>query len=107
MKKTGGLRRRWLINTLGLICALGLVCVMAVTVYFAARYYSELEWDLNSRGENTKEIFSDHDGQSYRIDRRPYNHRVFYARGPLDARCNTCALRTVFDTVFLCVKARS
>ena len=32
---------------------------------------------------------------------------VFYARGPLDARCNTCALRTVFDTVFLCVKARS
>ena len=65
MKKTGGLRRRWLINTLGLICALGLVCVMAVTVYFAARYYSELEWDLNSRGENTKEIFSDHDGQSY------------------------------------------
>lgn len=65
MKKTGGLRRRWLINTLGLICALGLVCVMAVTVYFAARYYSELEWDLNSRGENTKEIFSDHAGQSY------------------------------------------
>ena len=65
MKKIGGLRRRWLLNTLGLILALGLVCVMAVTAYFAARYYSEMEQDLNRRGEYTKELFADHAGQSY------------------------------------------
>lgn len=64
-KKTGGLRRRWLINTIGTIIALGLVCVLAVTAYFAARYYSDMEMDLHNRGEDTKEIFADHAGQSY------------------------------------------
>ena len=40
MKKTGGLRRRWLLNTVGVVFALGLVCVMAVTASYATYYYS-------------------------------------------------------------------
>jgi len=32
MKKEYGLRRRWLLNTVGVICALGLVCVFVVTM---------------------------------------------------------------------------
>ena len=38
MKKTGGLRRRWLLNTVGVVFALGLVCVMAVTASYATYY---------------------------------------------------------------------
>jgi hypothetical protein len=30
-----GLRRRWLLNTVGVVTALGLVCVLAVTALFA------------------------------------------------------------------------
>ena len=33
MKKAGGLRKRWLLNTVGVVFALGLVCVMAVTAF--------------------------------------------------------------------------
>ena len=65
MKQAGGLRRRWLKNTLGVICALGLVCVLAVTAFFAAHYYSNMEFDLRSRGENTSEFFADYVGQNY------------------------------------------
>ena len=38
MKKLGGLRRRWLINTVGVVGTLGLVCVLIVTTVFAAYY---------------------------------------------------------------------
>ena len=65
MKQAGGLRRRWLKNTLGVICALGLVCVLAVTAFFAARYYSDMESGLRSRGENTSAFFADYVGQNY------------------------------------------
>ena len=61
----GGLQKRWLLNTASVVFALGLVCVLAVTAYFAARYYSDMEMDLHNRGEDTKEIFADHAGQSY------------------------------------------
>jgi len=36
MKKLGGLKKRWLMNTVSIILALGLVCVLAVTASFAA-----------------------------------------------------------------------
>jgi len=62
----GGLRRRWLINTVGVICALGLVCVLAVTASFAAYYYSNMESDMRSRAENTREFFADYIGQNYK-----------------------------------------
>ena len=51
MQKGKGLRRRWLINTAGMICALGLICVVLVTVLFGGYYYSAMESDMRMRVE--------------------------------------------------------
>ena len=59
MKKVG-LRKRWLTNTLSVICALGLVCALAVTAVFALHYYSNLESDLCFRAGTTSSLFSDY-----------------------------------------------
>lgn len=64
MVKVKGLRRRWLINTLGVIIALGLVCVFGITAVFAAYYYSTMESDLHYRAKITSEFFSDYQDQS-------------------------------------------
>ena len=58
MKKVSGLRKRWLINTVGIICALGMVCVLAVTASFAAYYYSNMRSDMYNRAETTTDFFS-------------------------------------------------
>ena len=58
--KIGGLRKRWLINTVGVIFALGLVCVLIVTASFAAYYYSNMESDMRNRAENTVRFFQDY-----------------------------------------------
>ena len=63
--KLGGLRRRWLMNTVGVVCALGLVCVLAVTAAFAAYYYSAMESDMRYRARNTTQYFSDNLYQNY------------------------------------------
>ena len=60
-----GLRRRWLINTVGVLTALGLVCVLAVTAVFAAYYYSSMESDMRYRARTTTEFFADYLNQSY------------------------------------------
>lgn len=60
-----GLRRRWLINTVGIISALGLVCVLAVTAMFAVYYYSSMESDMRYRARTTTEFFADYLNQSY------------------------------------------
>lgn len=60
-----GLRRRWLVNTVGVVCALGLVCVLAVTAVFAAHYYSTMESDMRYRARTTTEFFADYLNQSY------------------------------------------
>lgn len=52
MKKTGGLRKRWLLNTVGVVFALGLVCVMAVTASYATYYYSNMQSDMENRAKN-------------------------------------------------------
>ena len=65
MKKAGGLRRRWLMNTVGVICALGMVCVLAVTASFAAYYYSNMESDMRYRARTTTEFFADYINQNY------------------------------------------
>ena len=65
MKKAGGLRRRWLMNTVGVICALGMVCVLAVTASFAAYYYSKMESDMRYRAKTTTEFFADYINQNY------------------------------------------
>ena len=65
MKKVGSLRRRWLINTAGVIFVLGLVCVLAVTASFAAYYYSNMQSDLENRAKTTTEFFADYVNQDY------------------------------------------
>ncbi len=60
-----GLRRRWLLNTVGVVCALGLVCVLAVTAMFSAYYYSTMESDMRYRARTTTEFFADYLNQSY------------------------------------------
>ena len=62
---SGGLRRRWLINTAGVVFALGLVCVMAVTASFAAYYYSNMQSDMEDRAERTTEFFANYLDQNY------------------------------------------
>lgn len=65
MRRIKGLRHRWLLNTLSVICALGLVCVLAVTAMFAAYYYSSMESDMRYRARTTTEFFADYLNQSY------------------------------------------
>ena len=63
--KVKGLRRRWMINTVGVIGALGLACVLAITASFAAYYYSSMESDMRYRARTTTEFFADHLNQNY------------------------------------------
>ena len=65
MLKTKGLRRRWLINTVGVVCSLGLVCVLVITAVFAAYYYSEMVSDMRGRAETTTAFFADNMRQDY------------------------------------------
>ena len=65
MKKLSGLRRRWLLNTVGVVCTLGLVCVLAITAVFASSYYSNMRSDLQYRAKTTTEYFSQHLDQDY------------------------------------------
>lgn len=60
MFKVKGLRRRWLVNTLGILFVLGLVCVIAVTASFAAYYYATIESDMRYRAKSTTDFFSDY-----------------------------------------------
>ena len=65
MLKIKGLRRRWLINTVGVVCSLGLVCVLIVTAVFAAYYNSAMESDMRYRAKTTAEFFAEYLNQSY------------------------------------------
>ena len=60
-----GLRRRWIINTVGVVFILGLVCVFAITAVFAAYYYSSVQSDMQNRARTTTEFFSEYSHQSY------------------------------------------
>ena len=66
MKKVGGLRKRWLINTIGVVFALGLACVAAITFSFAVYYYNGMESDLSYRAKTTVDYFSNHINQNYK-----------------------------------------
>ena len=65
MLKIKGLRKRWIVNTLGILSALGLACVLIVTAVFAVYYYSSMESDLRYRARNTTEFFADYLNQDY------------------------------------------
>ncbi len=67
MKKIRGLRKRWLLNTVGVICALGLVCALIVTMVFAAYYYSGMKSDLQYRAQTSTAFFEDYLNQSYKV----------------------------------------
>ena len=75
--KIKGLRKRWMINTLGILCALGLVCVMIVTTVFAVYYYSSMESDLTYRARTTTDFFADYLNQDYN---QFYQSCITYAR---------------------------
>ncbi len=60
-----GLRRRWLINTVGVVCALGLMCVLVITAAFASSYYSAMESDMRYRARTTTEFFAGYLNLSY------------------------------------------
>ena len=76
MRKTGGLRRRWIMNTVGVVIALGLVCVCAVTAAFSAYYYASAEENLRNNAANSADFFAEHTVRSYR---EYYNACVSYA----------------------------
>ncbi len=66
--KIKGLRRRWLTNTLTMVCVLGLICVLAVTISFSIFYYNSMESDLRSRARTATEFLDDNqslDHQTY------------------------------------------
>ena len=77
MKKVSGLRKRWLINTVGIICALGMVCVLAVTASFAAYYYSNMRSDMYNRAETTTDFFAGYINLDYNTY---YQSCITYAR---------------------------
>lgn len=66
MKRVGGLRKRWLINTIGVVFALGLACVAAITFSFAVYYYSGMESDMSYRAKTTVDFFSSQINQNYK-----------------------------------------
>ena len=60
-----GLRRRWFVNTVGVVSALGLACALVVTSVFAMSYYSSMRSDLRYRAKNTTDFFANYLNQSY------------------------------------------
>ena len=66
MKKLSGLRRRWILNTVGIVCVLGLLCVLGVTAAFPHSYYSKMEYGMRDRAESTAVYFAQHLNQSYK-----------------------------------------
>ncbi len=75
--KNIGLRRRWLINTVGVVSVLGLLCVLLITAVFANSYYSTMESDLRYRAKNSTDFFGGYLNQSYN---QFYQSCISYAR---------------------------
>ena len=63
--KIKGLRRRWLINTLVVVCVLGLICALTVTFAFSTYYYSAMESDMRYSSRTTTEFFGKFMEQDY------------------------------------------
>ncbi len=66
MKKVSGLKKRWLMNTVGVVFALGMICVLGVTFAFSAYYYSAMEADMRYRAKTTADFFADYISQNYK-----------------------------------------
>lgn len=63
--KHGVLRRRWIMNTVGIMFALGFICVLLVTAGFARSYYTNMESDMRNRARSTTSFFADYLNQDY------------------------------------------
>ncbi len=66
VKKIGGLQKRLLLNTVGVVFALGLVCVIVVTIVFSAYYYTGMESDMRYRARTTANFFAGYINQNYK-----------------------------------------
>ena len=66
VKKLSSLRRRWILQTVGIVCALGLLCVLGVTAAFTQSYYSNMESGMRDRAQSTAEYFDQYLNQSYK-----------------------------------------
>lgn len=75
--KIKGLRRRWMLNTLSVVCVLGLLCVLLITVSFSEYYYSNMKADLRYRAKTVTEFFADYQNQNYN---KFYQSCITYAR---------------------------
>lgn len=75
--KVKGLRRRWMINTLSVVCVVGLLCVLLITVAFSEYYYSNMKADLRYRAKTVTEFFADYQNQNYN---KYYQSCITYAR---------------------------
>ena len=65
MFRNRGLRKRWITNTVAVVCALGLACVLIITAVFGAYYHSAMVSDMRYRARTTTEFFADYLNQSY------------------------------------------
>ena len=65
MKKTKGLQKRWLRNTLSVVLALVLLCVTTISVTVAAYYYSNMEAGMEAKARSSTRFFETYIGQSY------------------------------------------
>ena len=65
MKRKGGLRKRWIMNTVGVVSLLGLACVTVITMVFSAYYYSSVESELRYRAANITDFFAEYTSQNY------------------------------------------
>lgn len=63
--KIKGLRKRWLLNTVGVVCVLGLLCVITLIVVFATYYQASMVSDMRYRAKSATEFFADYQNQSY------------------------------------------
>lgn len=90
MKKTGSLRRRWIMNTVGVVTILGLLCAIVVTAVFAVYYYSAMESDMRYRAQNTTDFFAEYINLDYN---NYYQSCIHYA--------NTFADKNIIELQFI------
>lgn len=64
-RRSVGLKRRWLRNTLSVVLPVAIVCVFAVTALFASYYYNGMKSDLSYRARTTADFFSDYMNLNY------------------------------------------
>lgn len=96
MGKVKGMRKRWLIDTISVVCALGTVFALAVTACFASCYYSDLRSELQAHASATDVIFDeDSENPESLIDAARRYTRTFSNHGDLRLRFLDASGQTV------------